>query len=188
MTANTIPSYVEVCDQRQGVVCASRGNQLSMVYGRYSSAKAAAWEYCERLCSELDGHNLCITSNNSYRFTAQFEFDHPENGRPMVCHITPPRTYAMYLDMHHIDTARDAWMEYATIFANTTARSDLCDMYDVYDGVHVVWVGSEAYVIAHDETYRIDDAWTAKYKLRKRVGAVDDARLRCAGATVRLMD
>jgi hypothetical protein len=99
-------------------------------------------------------------------FTAQFEFDNPENGRPMVCHITPKQIYAMYLDMQHIDTARDAWMEYATIFANTTAWPDL---QDVYDGVHVVWVGSAAYVIAHGETYRIDNAWTANHKLRKRV-------------------
>ena len=84
----------------------------------------------------------------------------------MVCHITPTHTYAMYLDMRSIDTARDAWREYATIFANTTARPDLQDF---YDGVHVVWVGSEAYVIAHDEVYRVADAWTANHKLRKRV-------------------
>ena len=175
----TIPAYVDVDSRHCGYVDYSRGNCLGEVYGCYSANKARAWERCERLCSELDGSNLCITSNNSHTFTVQFEFYHPENGRPMVCHITPSRKYAMYLDMHHIDTARDAWMEYATIFANTTVRSDLWDMYDVYDGVHVVWVSGVPYVIAHDETYRIDNAWTAKCKFRKRVklqrvGTVDD--------------
>ena len=57
MTAKTMPSYVNVVDQCQGTVCASHGNQLSEVYGRYSSAKAYAWERCERICAELDGRN-----------------------------------------------------------------------------------------------------------------------------------
>lgn len=176
MTAKTIPSYVDVYDQRRGYVDCDRGNKLDEVYGSYSVAKSYAWRHCERLCAELDGCHLCITSANTYVFTAQFEFDNPENGRPMVCHITPSRTYAMYLDMHHIDAARDAWREYATIFADTTAWPDLQDL---YDGVHVVWVGSAAYIIAHNELYRVADAWTTKHKLRKRVvlqrvGCYDD--------------
>lgn len=176
MAAKTIPSYVEVHEQKCGHIGYSRGNNLDEVYGSYSVAKSYAWRHCERLCSELEGRRLCITSANACIFTAQFEFNNPENGRPMVCHITPSRTCAMYLDMHHIDTARDAWWEYATIFANTTAWPD---MRDVYDGVHVVWVGSVAYIIAHDELYRVADAWTAKHTLRKRVvlhriGCYDD--------------
>lgn len=184
MTTKTIPSYVEVYDQKCGYIGYSRGNSLDEVYGTYSVAKSYAWRHCERLCSELGGYYLCITSANTFVFTAQFEFDNPENGRPMVCHITPSRTYAMYLDMHYIDTARDAWREYATIFADTTAWPDLQDL---YDGVHVVWVGREAYVIAHDELYRVADAWTAKHKLRKRVvlhriGRYDDCRESMAAA------
>lgn len=180
----TIPSYVEIDTQHCGFVSRRRGNSLSDVYGSYSSAKAAAWEHCISLCSKLDGYYLCVTSANSFVFTAQFEFDNPENGRPMVCRITPTQTCAMYLDMHHIDTARDAWREYATIFANTTAWPDLQDL---YDGVHVVWVGSEAYIIAHDELYRVADAWTAKHKLRKRVvlhriGRYDDINEAMAAA------
>lgn len=176
MKAKTIPSYVEVYDQKNGYIGYSCGNNLDEVYGRYSVAKSYAWRHCERLCNELDGHNLCITSYNTFVFTAQFEFDSPENGRPMVCHITPSRTYAMYLDMHYIDTARDVWREYATIFGNTTAWPDL---QHVYDGVHVVWVGSVAYIVAQYELYRVADAWTAKHKLRKRVvlhrvGCYDD--------------
>lgn len=176
MTAKTIPSYVEVDTQHCGFVRCRKGDGLGKVYGSYSGAKAAAWERCKRTCSVLDGRNLCVTSSNTYFFSAQFEFDNPENGRPMVCHITPTQTCAMYLDMRHIDTARDAWREYATIFANTTAWPDL---QDVYDGVHVVWVGSAAYIIAHNELYRVCDAWTANHKLRKRVvlhriGCYDD--------------
>ena len=172
----TIPSYVEVDTQHCGFVGCGKGNSISEVYGSYSSAKAAAWEHCESLCRVLGGYDLCVTSANTFMFTAQFEFDNPENGRPMVCHITPTRTYAAYLDMRHIDKARDAWREYATIFANTTAWPDLRDL---YDGVHVVWVGSAAYIIAHNEVYRVADAWTAKHKLRKcvvlqRIGCYDD--------------
>lgn len=172
----SIPSYVEVDTQHCGRIFCSDGNCLDEVYGRYSVAKAYAWEYCESLCRELDGRHLCITSANTYMFTAQFEFKHPENGRPMVCHITPSRTSAMYLDMRNIETARDAWIEYATIFSDTTAWPDL---QHVFDGVHVMWVDSVAYIIAYDEVYRVIDAWTANHKLRKRVkfqrvGAVDD--------------
>lgn len=186
MTAKTIPSYVEVCDKYCGYVGNSRGNSLDEVYGTYSVAKSYAWEHCESLCSELDGRQLCITSANTFRFTAQFVFDHPENGRPMVCHITPTKTYAMYIDMHYIDTARNAWRKYATIFANTTAWPDL---QRVYDGVYVVWVGSAAYIIAYDELYRVVDAWTAKHKLRKRVvlhriGRYDDIDESMAAAVV----
>lgn len=161
MVATAIPSYVDVDTQH----CASRGPHLDEVYGHIASRNrmhgciakvyVVSWWYY-----------LCITSANTYMITAQFEFDNPENGRPMVCHITPSRTYAMYLDMHHIDIARDAWREYATIFACTTAWPD---MRDVYDGVHIVWVGSAAYIIAHNEAYRVADAWTSSHKLRKRV-------------------
>lgn len=166
MAFKNIPSYVELDGQHCGVVYPSRGNSLSDVYGRYSVAKARAWERCEDICADLDGYYLCVMSANRQFFIAQFEFVHPTNKRPMVCHITPSHTYAMYLDIQHIDTARCAWREYATIFADTTAWPDL---QDVYDGVHVVWVGSAAYIIAYNEVYRVCDAWTANHKLRKRV-------------------
>lgn len=177
MTAKTIPSYVEVDTQHCGLIRPRKGYYLSDVYGRYSDAKAAAWEWCENLCAELDGYYYCITSYNQFAFVVQFEFDNPEDGRPMVCRITPSRTYAMYLDMHHIDTARDAWREYATIYVDTTARPKSCD---VYEGVHVMWVGCVAYIIAYDEVYRVADAWTATRKLRKlvklrRIGRYDDS-------------
>lgn len=177
MTAKTMPSYVNVVDQCQGVVYASRGNQLSEVYGRYSSAKAAAWEHCERLCSELDGSNLCIASYNTFVFSAQFEFDHPENGRPMVCHITPTQAYSMYLDICHIDRAKSGWAEYLyqTSCVTHTVQywmSDDCEC-------EICWVGTNAYIVACGEVYRVIDPYKSNGGLRKRVelqrvGAVDD--------------
>lgn len=182
MTAKTMPNYVEVCDQHQGVVCASRGNRLSEVYGRYSSAKADAWEECERICAELDGRNLCITSANAFIFTAQFEFVNPENGRPMVCHITPTRTYAMYLDICNIEIAKFEWAEYLyqTSCVTDTVQywmSDDCES-------EIVWVGTNAYIFACGEVYRVINPFKSNGALRKRVklqrvGAVDDDVIAC---------
>lgn len=52
------------------------------------------------------------------------------------------------------------------IFADISGWPDL---WNVYDGVHVLWVCCEAYIIAHNELYRVADAWTASHKLRKRI-------------------
>lgn len=71
MTTMTMPSYVKVYAQRCGYVGDGLGNHLCEVYGSYSVAKARAWKHCESLCAELDGFNLCITSANTYMFTAQ---------------------------------------------------------------------------------------------------------------------
>ena len=154
----TIPSYVEVDTQHCGFVSCARGNSLSEVYGRYSVAKAIAWERCESICSELNGHHLCITSVNSFVFSAQFEFEHPENGRPMVCHITPKHIYAMYLDVRRIKTAKNIWREYAECYDGMPhSRTDWCAE-NCEDGV--VWVDSFAYIVVVDEVYRVDNAFT----------------------------
>lgn len=167
MTAKTIPSYVEVYDQMCGHVDFSRGNNLDAVYGRYSDAKAFVWEHCESLCRELDGYNLCITSANTYMFTAQFEFDNPENGRPMVCHITPSRTYAMYLDMQRIDTVREAWSEYASV---NTAASHIAQDYISDDGkCCIFWLCHRAYIVSGVEAYRVVNPFRRDGGLREFV-------------------
>jgi hypothetical protein len=177
MTTMTIPSYVEVDAKRCGYVGNGRGNSLSEVYGSYSSAKAAAWERCERLCSDLDGFNLCITSANSFVFTAQFEFDNPENGRPMVCHITPSRTYAMYLDMRYIEKAHFEWEEYAR---KESRASYIEQDYISDDGkCRIIWLCHWAYIVIDGEVYRVVNPFRRDGGLRKfielqRVGAVDD--------------
>lgn len=147
----TIPSYVDIDTQHCGFVRCGKGNSLSEVYGSYSGSKAIAWERCESICTEFDGHNLCITSSNTFVFTAQFEFDHPENGRPMVCHITPRRTYAMYLDMHHIETARFVWEEYAR---KTSIAAFIEQDYEV-GGCCVMWLCHRAYIVKGEEVYRV---------------------------------
>lgn len=178
MIAKTIPSYVEVYDQMCGYVGSSKGNKLDEVYGRYSVAKTHAWEHCESLCSELDGRYLCITSANTFVFTAQFEFDNPENGRPMVCHITPTQTYAMYLDMRHIETARFVWQEYAR---KTSIASHIVQDYISDDGkCRVLWLCNWAYIVIGVEVYRVVNPFRRDGGLRKRVelqrvGSVDDA-------------
>lgn len=178
MTAKTIPSYVEVHNQRCGYIGCSRGNNLDEVYSSYSAAKARAWKQCESLCAEFDGFNLCITSYNTSVFTAQFEFDNPDNGRPMVCHITPSDTYAMYLDMRHIDTAREAWTHYVELYSPVRYTSEEWASHDGQS--RVVWVGGYAYIVACDEVYRVLDPYKRAGGLRKRielqrVGAVEDA-------------
>lgn len=176
MAQITIPSYVEVDTQHCGFVGCGRGNSLSEVYRSYSSAKAAAWEHCESLCRELDGHCLCITSANTFVFTAQFEFDNPDNGRPMVCHITSSRTYAMYLDVRRIEVAKNIWREYAECYDGMPhSRTGWCAE-NGKDGV--VWVDSFAYIVVGDEVYRVDNAFTRRglrmYPALSKVGGMCD--------------
>lgn len=176
MATMSIPSYVEVETQRCGYVGASRGNCLAEVYGSYSAAKAHAWEYCEGLCCELEGRHLCITSYNTFVFTAQFEFNHPENGRPMVCHITPSRTYAMYLDVRSIEAAKNIWCEYVKFYDGMPhSRTGWC----AENGKDaVVWVDSFVYIIVGGDVYRVDNPFTCRglrmYSTLSKVGGLCD--------------
>ena len=60
---------------------------LSDAYGSYSSAKADAWRYCERLMDSKSGWGLKVISANGYQFTAGFEFT-GEEGQLMFMYIT----------------------------------------------------------------------------------------------------
>ena len=165
-TNEGLPAYIEVDTQHQGAVLPSKGNVLGEVYGTYSAAKAAAYARCVRICEELNGHQLCITSANTCFFTAQFEFSNPVNARPMVCRITPSRTYAMYTDTRFLCNAREAWHDYADMCAHTGVvyqwRSSI-------GPAHVVWVGSHAYIGYLGELYRVAKPMTKNGKIRKRV-------------------
>lgn len=70
-----------------------RNTKLEDVYGRYSNAKARAFRYCEELCRELNGYDLCITAHNTMTFTVGFEFPHPETGEVCVAKITRDYNY-----------------------------------------------------------------------------------------------
>lgn len=173
----TMPGYVEVDTQHCGIVGCGRGNSLNEVYGSYSAAKAQAWTHCECLCAELGGFNLCVTSANTFMFTAQFEFDNPENGRPMVCHITPSRTYAMYTDIPSIDGAREAWRDYAVL-----CRQDgVVYQWESPNGAYVVWVEGHAYIEIGGVMYRVESPTTKNGMIRMRVVL---QRVGCADADV----
>ena len=58
----------------------SRYTDLNSAYGRCSTAKRNAWEYCEDLCRKKNGTDLRIISRNCYRFTAGFVYPDPKTG------------------------------------------------------------------------------------------------------------
>ena len=61
---------------------------LSQVYGKYSKAKANAYDYCLSLCNSLGGHDLKIISKSVYEFTVGFLFNDQETGKEMFAYIT----------------------------------------------------------------------------------------------------
>lgn len=60
---------------------------LSDAYGSYSSAKADAWRYCERLMDSKSGWGLKVIAANGYQFSAGFEYT-GEEGQLMFMYIT----------------------------------------------------------------------------------------------------
>ena len=65
----------------------SRMYDIGDAYGRYSSAKAHAWEYCVSRCETLNGDCLKVISKNTFVFTAGFTF--MEDGKRKFYYITP---------------------------------------------------------------------------------------------------
>lgn len=73
----------------------SNDYSLESAYGRYSSAKAEAWTYCENLCKKYDGWGLKVISHNTFTFTAGFEYTDVETGVLMFMFITPSYDFAV---------------------------------------------------------------------------------------------
>lgn len=67
----------------------SRYTDLHSAYGKCSSRKKDAWEYCEDLCRRKNGEGLRVISRNSHIFTAGFTFPNPDTGELMFMYITP---------------------------------------------------------------------------------------------------
>lgn len=63
--------------------------RLEDVYGRYSSAKARAWNYCVELMKKYNGYGLKVLSSNTFMFTAGFLFEDKETGAVQFMFITP---------------------------------------------------------------------------------------------------
>ena len=69
----------------------SRDYSLDHCFNSYSTAKARAWEYCEKLFHKYDGYGLKVISHNGWIFTAGFEFADPETGEIKFMYITPSK-------------------------------------------------------------------------------------------------
>lgn len=76
----------------------NEGYDLASVYECWSFKKDKAWQYCRWLCDQVNGTGLAIRSHNTFTFTANFYFYHPDNGREMLAIITPSYNHAYYLD------------------------------------------------------------------------------------------
>lgn len=78
--------------------------ELYHVYGRYSQAKANAWEYCVRLMEEYHGHGLRIIGHNSCFFSCGFEGVDPDTGEVMFMFITASKDwYAPLTDIEEVE-------------------------------------------------------------------------------------
>lgn len=73
----------------------STATNLSEVYGRYSTKKAEAFNYCLNLMKRYNGWGLRILTHNSFVFTAGFEFVDPITSHAMVMYITPSKNEAV---------------------------------------------------------------------------------------------
>ena len=78
-------------------MCRGIGVTLDDVYKTYSREKVVAYNYCRRLCEDLDGWNFAITSANTFCFSVMFDFAHPKTGELMRAHITRGYNHAYYL-------------------------------------------------------------------------------------------
>ena len=57
-------------------------------YERPSKDKIAAWERCQRLCSELDGFDICILARNTMQFSVVFKFNDDLTGQLGYAYVT----------------------------------------------------------------------------------------------------
>lgn len=74
----------------------STSYELYDVYGRYSSAKAKAWDYCKELMYKFNGYGLKVISANGYQFTAGFMFE--EDGKTMFMYISKSHDIAVEVE------------------------------------------------------------------------------------------
>ncbi len=79
--------------------CMSDMYSLYDKYQRPSNAKHRAWDHCEDLCKEYNGHGLRLVGGNSMQFSAGFLCD--INGEPSYVHIT--KEYVRYIPLSVFD-------------------------------------------------------------------------------------
>ena len=71
----------------------NQGTELSDIYGRYSSAKAAAMRDCKARYQAINGQNFRIISHNGWGFSVAWEYINGKTGEIMTCIETPSCTY-----------------------------------------------------------------------------------------------
>ena len=67
-------------------------------YQRPSIAKHHAWDYCEDLCKEYNGHSLKLVGGNMMTFSAGFIGE--VEGEPVYVHIT--KSYDRYIPLSEV--------------------------------------------------------------------------------------
>ena len=82
--------------------CGSSNRTLSDVYGRYSTAKDNAYNYCVDLMEKFEGNDLRIISYNTFMFSAGFIFEvldsETNEVRRAFCYITSSYDRFMLID------------------------------------------------------------------------------------------
>ena len=64
-------------------------DSLDRVYTRYSDDKRKAWEYCKKLCKDMNGWGLVVLGHNTYYFTAAFLCANHHTGEIYLMKINP---------------------------------------------------------------------------------------------------
>lgn len=63
-------------------------SDIYKAYEKPSAAKLAAWERCKRLCRDMDGFDMLISSKNTMKFSVVFSFTDAETGELCYAYIT----------------------------------------------------------------------------------------------------
>ena len=77
-------------------------SDMYSLYDKYqcpSIAKHRAWDYCEDLCKDYNGHGLRLVGGNTMSFSAGFLCD--VDGEPSYVHIT--KDYDRYIPLSVFD-------------------------------------------------------------------------------------
>ena len=71
--------------------------ELHEVYGKYSSAKASAMQYCKELQNNMNGYDGRICSANTFQFTYAFQYIN-ESGKHCLAYITAAQNRYFEID------------------------------------------------------------------------------------------
>lgn len=64
------------------------GIELLDAYNSPSKRKINAYQYCKRMCRDLDGFGFGISGHNQMFFSVEFQFISPATGEHFLAHVT----------------------------------------------------------------------------------------------------